>query len=812
VSADEDALRSQPEGVHLRQVPDEPDWQGTTTVDGALWYASALGWPVVPVHSVMNGRCSCGNADCRSEGKHPRTAHGKDDATTDLTVIRNWFDRWPTANVGIRTGPPGPEVTDVDNLDNWFELLDGRDVPETRIALTGRGAHLYFEASGLPTSTSKLAPGIDTKGADQLVVAPPSVHRSGRRYQWISDGAQLAPVPEWILVALSSPRAKHGSSLGVPTPAWGSAGIARELDRLRAATEGTRNHTLFSVSATVWELVNGGHVREEAASRAIFEAAEQIGLSITEIENTWRSAQRHVAGNSRYPQNPRPPVAPMSAPVQSLAEVAGDLTPEDEWGEPQPFLPTTKPDFPSSSLPGWVERYVSAVAEETQTPVDLPGALALASMAAVLAKRATIIQPWREPLNLYTLVVLPPGERKSSVFRQMTAPLEELEALLVERTASARALAQAQHKLAEDSVKRARRTASNEDTDEARQGLIDAELALAELKPHGVPRLIANDTTPEALVLLLAENDGRIALLDDEGGIFGIMAGRYTGGMANLDVFLKGHDGGNYRRDRVGTDKPPVTVREPALTLGLTVQPAVLESLAENSLFRGRGLIARFLYSIPTSSLGYRKIDPDRVTADVLNEYHARLVALEEVPQGMSLVLSPEAKHLFNEFRERHEQRLRPFGDLRPCADWASKLPGALLRISGLLHLARSEPRQTSGEISMSAIRDALAFSDYFIAHAREALFLMDADETLALARHCIEWLDEKNLTEVTVRDLYRALHAGAQAASDALDVLVDRALVRIESRPAAGGHGGRPSQVVVVSPRYRAQNANTRA
>ena len=66
----------------------------------ALRYARR-GWYVLPVHSVREGRCTCGDPNCSRPGKHPRTLHGVKDATTDPEVIRGWFKQWPGANIGV---------------------------------------------------------------------------------------------------------------------------------------------------------------------------------------------------------------------------------------------------------------------------------------------------------------------------------------------------------------------------------------------------------------------------------------------------------------------------------------------------------------------------------------------------------------------------------------------------------------------------------------------------------------------------------------------------------------------------------------
>ena len=79
--------------------------------------------PRIALHSPTVDKCSCGNHDCKKVGKHPRTAHGLTDASTDATIIRDWWERWPAANVGIATGPEsGVFVLDVDGEDGQASL------------------------------------------------------------------------------------------------------------------------------------------------------------------------------------------------------------------------------------------------------------------------------------------------------------------------------------------------------------------------------------------------------------------------------------------------------------------------------------------------------------------------------------------------------------------------------------------------------------------------------------------------------------------------------------------------------------------
>src|SRR2546422_1101029 len=69
----------------------------------ACTYAS-LGWSVLPLHSMVDGRCSCGKPDCKSPGKHPRTPNGVYDATKSGAQFTPWFFKWRDANIGVATG------------------------------------------------------------------------------------------------------------------------------------------------------------------------------------------------------------------------------------------------------------------------------------------------------------------------------------------------------------------------------------------------------------------------------------------------------------------------------------------------------------------------------------------------------------------------------------------------------------------------------------------------------------------------------------------------------------------------------------
>jgi len=165
----------------------------STAGTAALAYAEK-GFAVFPIYEIgPAGACACSSA-CSSPGKHPRIGGGFQNASKDAEIIRQWWTQWPTANVGIATGAAsGVFVLDVDRKNNGLEELQSLmtahgDLPGTLYCITGGGGlHAYFKlpaGKSVPCSAGRFAPGIDVRGDGGYVVAPPSNHISGGRYEW----------------------------------------------------------------------------------------------------------------------------------------------------------------------------------------------------------------------------------------------------------------------------------------------------------------------------------------------------------------------------------------------------------------------------------------------------------------------------------------------------------------------------------------------------------------------------------------------------------------------------------------------------
>jgi hypothetical protein len=193
-------------------------------LSAALDYARR-GWSVLPLHTIINGKCSCDSPECGTPGKHPLTQHGVKDATTDEATIRRWWTEAPIANVGIATGPAsglfmlGPDgVAGINSLAELAAKHEGLPVT-ARVRSGGGGQHHYFAwppEGGIKTGANYNGLPIDVRGSGGLVVAPPSLHKSGSTYGWEvhPDEVAVAPAPAWLLDWLRSGRGTNKPNAG----------------------------------------------------------------------------------------------------------------------------------------------------------------------------------------------------------------------------------------------------------------------------------------------------------------------------------------------------------------------------------------------------------------------------------------------------------------------------------------------------------------------------------------------------------------------------------------------------------------------
>jgi hypothetical protein len=194
----------------------------STLHDAALDYVTRYGWTVIRLwglHQDTDGVliCDCRlGAECTKSGKHPHALDGSWETTTAENVIAQWFTEYPNANIGLTTGGAFGVAVDLDRpkltngmregSDEWFKLqaIYGQ-APVTLTALTGSGGrHLifteppgYWSGNTLP-ALKGLNGCIDARGDGGYIVAAPSLHVSGSRYEWVDLDTERAQLPLWV--------------------------------------------------------------------------------------------------------------------------------------------------------------------------------------------------------------------------------------------------------------------------------------------------------------------------------------------------------------------------------------------------------------------------------------------------------------------------------------------------------------------------------------------------------------------------------------------------------------------------------------
>jgi Bifunctional DNA primase/polymerase, N-terminal len=237
-------------------------------------------------------------------GKTPLTKRGLHDATSDEGLVAAWWEERPQANIGLNCGASGLLVVDVDGEEAaraWGEVCDlhgglpmMKAVATTKVAATARGFHFYFVGQG-PSSASRVAAGVDTRGLGGYTILPPSVHATGVRYRWLGAADPL-PLPGWLGDALERP---FGEPLVVgerrPLPRglvctwYGRTALAGLEEDMLAAREGWRNDTLNRLGYRAGRLAAAGELELGYAERTLVAAAISVGLPEDEALRTYRS-------------------------------------------------------------------------------------------------------------------------------------------------------------------------------------------------------------------------------------------------------------------------------------------------------------------------------------------------------------------------------------------------------------------------------------------------------------------------------------------------------------------------------------------
>ena len=476
--------------------------------------------------------------------------------------------------------------------------------------------------------------------------------------------------------------------------------------------------------------------------------------------------------------NATPAIEPEALPVAPVLPVP------PSW--PEPMLPGSMktPDFPEDILQGVWGDMARAVSASTQTPPAMSIMCVLGVLATLLQRRFEVDAPsHREPLSLWVVSASPSGTRKTAVMNAFMRPIVKWEKLqydryrvLIARNNAARSTAKKRIEALNGQAAKCKEPAERE--------ALRTEIEREELDmPDEVraPRLFTGDTTAERLQAMLFENAERMAVHSDEPGIFRIMAGAYSGGAQNLDVFLQSHSGSAMRIDRAGR---MAHVDKPALSFNLMVQPGMLSEVAGSKGFRDSGLLARFLYAVPTSNVGKRCVRDHAAIDDGVSERYERgvlslldgwLCEPGTVPKVQALDMAESSAELWYQFAQEIEDGNGPGGVYEPIGDWVSKLAGAVARIAALLELA--DTGLGAQTVSFCAMDRAIRLARVLIPHAQTAFGLLGTDPVDQDALAVLKWARARGSEEFTQREALKSMHARFNS----LDKL-KKAMERLES------------------------------
>ncbi|MDX2113003.1 MAG: DUF3987 domain-containing protein [Alphaproteobacteria bacterium] len=518
------------------------------------------------------------------------------------------------SNVGIVTGDiSGIFVLDIDGPQGAMTLGALEHVhgplPQSVIARTGNGWHHYYRLptgyeirnlSGQAVDGSTLV-GVDVRGNGGYVVAPPSIHPSGKPYYWVNDPADvaIAEAPSWLLKLVAQPTAPLDfNDAPESNHAYLEAALRGELATLAQAANGTRNHQLNRSSFARGQLVSDG--LNEAEVRSKLEAvALAIGLEREEITRTIDSG---MAAGMATPRTDKTD----TTPVSSVTSVDNQPVSAGEWPDPKPvveeWLPVAALD--PAIIPEPLRAWVVDISDRMQCPMDYVAASSIVALGSLIGARCSIHPKrqdgnWFIVPNLWGAIIGKPSTLKSPALAEVLRPIRRLE--MDSRDEHSKAMQE--FKMKAHMAKAQEEKIMRELAELAQgkyKGTKTAEQLQVECNAIEFPkqpewkRYHTNDATVEKLSELLSANPQGMLVFRDE--LIGLLKSWEKEGHAgDRAFFLEAWNGfGSHITDRIG--RGTIYTENVCLSLLGSTQPSRLAQYLRQGLrdIGNDGLIQRF--------------------------------------------------------------------------------------------------------------------------------------------------------------------------------------------------------------------------
>ena len=472
---------------------------------------------------------------------------------------------------------------------------------------------------------------------------------------------------------------------------------------------------------------------------------------------------------------------------------------------PIPFNKEELPEFPIDCLPPVIGDYVTALAANTQTSLEMAGVLVLGVLATVMQGKykVKIGADYAEQLSLYTVAVAEPGERKSSVIKALVAPIIEYESKFNKEFATEIAKSKIEKRILEKHLKQAEdkivRNGFDEDT---KAELETATKALIEFKGFEQLRLLVSDITPEKLIDVLDRQNGILSISSAEGNLFDLLANKNDRGTTLIDPILKGYSGDRISVDRL--TRAGNVIDNPHISMIMTVQPHVLNTVIKNNEFNGKGLVARFLFAKCGSFIGERDVTSPDIPDVVKTQYRDLIFKLLDLKTEHTFALSPEAEELRQDIYGKVEKRLD--NKWYYMREFGSKFIGTVMRIAGLIHGAENyDTKFERAFISYYTLDGAIEIAECLAKHAEQIYLETGVDETVENAKYMLKRIGmvsrevaiaKRNLSGLCQR--FKKI----EEMEKPLAMLVEHGYIQCLKEES--GQKGRPKEWIVVNPEWK--------
>jgi hypothetical protein len=791
----------------------------------------------------------CGvRTPCYSSGKSIHRIFGYDQRTAgdSCSVMKAFGTEWRFGNTPAQSIMP-PSVHESGKHYEWLPGLSPDDVEVARLPDEMWNLFLNLRIQDGERKKREREKKRSQTKQEKRVVSPSSVLMIGKHTSHVPAAEELIGQYEWSKLLTDQGWRPFGEDDWTrPGNDWSnarSATLLRGDDRFHVWSNSAPIDEGHYSKWRFWYQSHGFTDREQIDAAKAFlgeDRSRQIDASFREQNDSETKSSVLSVPESQQAETSSVPFVPTSqqaetssvpfVPTSQQAETSSVLSvPESheveiQWPQlidiEEPPLDRLPPDL----LNGWYGEMIRAVAVSTETPIEMAAMVALGAIAtATMRKYDILIEPgFRQSLNLYLCAVMEPGNRKSAVFRSLMAAIDQYERELRQAAGEMIRTAESQFQTwkrrIDDLRGKAAKAKSHEDFITMQREIESLEFQTPVVPP--LPQLTADDATPESICGLLASNEERLTLSSAEPDVFDMMMGRYSS-KPNLGIYLKGHDGDSHKENRKFGD--PVSLSSPLLTIVVMAQPEAVEDAGQQKVLKGRGLLARILFVMPPSPVGYRDCITRPIPHDITERYETCLRRLLSVsvqkddfdrPKARIIRMSQPAYQLWKREQLRIETDQRDGERLSAFRDWAGKFPAAIARIAGNLHAANCAETNAEADVvqlPVSTMETAILFARVIESHTLRVFGAMNTDSNRKTAIKIIKTIRAERLNEITKRDCMRADRTvdSVMEIEPAINLLIrDGYLIPLDEDKKRG----RPSEKYLINPavHLKSQNAGT--